>query len=824
MNTIDSFGYWVRRRRKALDLTQVELARRVGCAVVTLRKIEADSRHPSRPMAERLANCLELTEPERGRFVAMAVGERPTTQLPVPLTNRRLGNLPAPVTSLIGRTAEITAISHCLNQKEARLLTLTGPVGVGKTRLALAAGQQLLPRYQHGVCLVALAAVTEPHLVPVATAAVLGVRESHAENLAETVIKFLASREMLLIFDNFEHLLPAASFLSALLAGCPHLQLLVTSQARLHLYGEHEMDIAPLPLPELNDLPAVADSSAVRLFCERAQATQATFQLTPSLTPAVAEICRRLDGLPLAIELAAAHIRLFSPQELLERLERRLPLLEAGAANLPPRQQRLENAIAWSLGLLTAAQRRMLARLAVFSGGFSLAAAEAVCTFPSPEMNSGYSEPRGLPDTAVTIVALLDHSLLVRQTVGGSVDKCCPDCPTRQLRERIATEPRLTMLTVIREFALDRLETDGELTAVQQRHAAYFAAWVAEAVARLHGPDQGIWLARLEREADNARAAMHWLLAAEQTEMAARLVCDWGEVWQRHGRYSEGRGWLEKVLAHMADRSTPGILRAHTLQTAAMLAYRQGKWPIALQELAESLTLYRSAGDQAGMARVFFDLGWIALDQAEWAEAILYNQQSLVLAQAVGDQVVVYRSLTNLGWAQLCLGCPEEAATLFKEAHKLAQQLGHTRGVAISLVNLGWIALYAGKMGEANQLVHEGLRLCHLLGEREVLAEGLEILAATAVASGNPWQAAQLGGAAEAIWRALQVTRSPGQHNMVTFMRTMAVASEQLTAAEFALAWGRGQVMNLDTAAVYALHCWQVETAVDNDMNKKKSF
>ncbi len=355
-----------------------------------------------------------------------------------------------------------------------------------------------------------------------------------------------------------------------------------------------------------------------------------------------------------------------------------------------------------------------------------------------------------------------------------------------------------------------------------QKSAAFASMNHAEAVAQLYGPDQGIWLARLEREADNARAALHWLLAAEQAEMAARLVCDWGEVWQRHGRYSAGRGWLEKVLAHMAGRSTPGVLRAHTLQTAAMLAYRQGQWPTALQELSESLALYYSAEDQAGMARVFFDLGWIALDQAEWAEAMQYNRQSLSLAQAAGNRVIVYRALTNLGWAQLCLGCPEEAAALLKEAYKLAQQLGHTRGVAVSLVNMGWIAPYGGQMEEATRLARQGLRLCHLLGEREVLAEGLEVLAATAVASGDPRQAVQLGGAAEAIWRALQVTRSPVEHNVVSFTRTMAAAGAQLTAAEFAAAWGRGQAMNLDTAAVYALHCRRLESQLTSPIANRR--
>lgn len=823
MDTTDSFGYWVRRQRKTLDLTQAELAQRVGCATVMLRKIEADERRPSSKMAERLAHCLELPAAEYARFVATAVGERPTTDLPLPAVaaSRRLpGNLPAPVTSLIGRTTEIAAITDCLRRKEVRLLTLTGPVGVGKTRLALAAGHQLLPAYRHSVCLVALAAVTEPQMAPAVTATVLGVRESRGQNLTQSVMNFLATREMLLIFDNFEHLLPAAPFLSALLANCPNLQLLVTSQTPLHLYGEHEMTIAPLPLPDLDDPQAAANSSAVQLFCERAQAVQAIFQLTPSLTPAVAEICRRLDGLPLAIELAAAHIKLFSPQELQQRLERRLLLLNQGAADLPPRQQGLENAIAWSYGLLTLAQRRMLTQLAVFSGGFSLAAAEAVCASPSHESVSADGKPGMLPDTAVIIAALLDQSLLVRQTAAGAVSQCCQHCPTRQLREMVTAEPRLTMLAVIREFALDKLGDAGELTAVQQCHATYFAAWVGEAVAYLYGPDQGIWLARLEQDADNVRAALNWLLATGQLEMAARLACDLGQVWQRHGRYSEGRDWLEKVLAQMVQTPTPAVLRAQTLQTAAMLAYRQGKWQTALQELGKSLTLYQSAADEAGMARVFFDLGWIALDQAEWAEAIHHNQESLALAQAAGDQALIYRALTNLGWAQLCQDCQDEAASLFGKARDLARQLGHTHGVAVSLVNLGWTALYTGEMAEATRLVQEGLRMCHLLGEREVLAEGLEILAATAVAAGDPWRAAQLGGAAEAIWRALQVTRLPFQHNAVSYDRTMTMVRNQLTMAEFAITWQRGQAMNLDMVAAFALQCQGMETAVTNDLDE----
>lgn len=818
MDQTDSFGYWVRRRRKALDLTQEEMAQLVGCAVVTLRKIEADERRPSPQMARRLALYLALADEERPAFLAAAVGQQTPARLPWPVdlrARRPAGNLPAPLTPLVGRAAEIDTITGWLRRREMRLLTLTGPVGVGKTRLALEAGWRLLAEYREGVYLVTLASVQDPTLVTSAMATALGVREARDRDLAQSVAAFLATREVLLIFDNFEHLLPAASFLSDLLATCPKLHVLVTSRARLHLYGEHEFVVHPLSLPDVGDPLRAADAPAVRLFCDRARAARADFQLTPSLTPVVAEICRRLDGLPLAIELAAARLKLLSPQELHGRLERRLSLLSQGAADLPSRQHGLYDAVAWSYGLLSPAERTLMARLAVFVGGFSLPAAEATCAYLCNEQASAVSDPTVLAppaaDIAGSIDALLDQSLLVRkgEEVAASFAPLgrCGRCPLRALQEARQAESRFAMLEIIREFALEQLQASGQLAAMQCRHAAYFAAWAEQAEAQMHGPDQATWLARLEQEAGNLRAALTTLLATSQVAAAAGMVCSLGAFWQRHGHYSEGRRWSEQVLAQMAQTPVADALRARTLQTAATLAYRQGAWQTARQWLAESLALFRSIPDPPGIARVLFDLGWIAIDQADWAEAARLNQESLALARAAGDPCAIYRALTNLGWTQLSVGQRDTAAALFGEAFELASGIGHAKGMAVSLANLGWIALYRGDTAAAVAAAQDSLRLCCLLGEREVMAECLEILAIAAVAEGDAQRAAQLSGAAEAIWQALHVAHPSTQHSAQMHGQALAAMRCQLIETTFESTWRRGWTMSLDEMAAFALGC-----------------
>jgi predicted ATPase/DNA-binding XRE family transcriptional regulator len=793
MEAVDSFGYWVRRRRKALDLTQDELAQRVGCAEVTLRKIEADKRRPSRQMAQRLAQCLALSPEDTSEFLAIATGERPIYRLkPIKESVGSLSasNLHVPMTPLIGRAEELTAITDCLRRKDIRLHTLTGPVGVGKTRLAIEAGLRLQQEFIDGVYLIGLAPVQDPALVPSITATVLGIRETNSQSLAKSIANYLAPKEMLLIFDNFEHLQPAADFLADLLRCAPGLRLLVTSRAILHLYGEHEYALSPMLVPDTKNLADAAQSACVQLFCQRAQAAQADFHMAPDLVPVVTAICRRLDGLPLAIELAAARIKLFSVKELLHRLERRLPTLAQGPSDHQPHDQVLENAIAWSYGLLPPSERTLLSRLAVFNGSFTLAAAEAVCAFPFilQAFTTGRETTLEMADITSSLALLQDQSLLLRQKVS----------PTNE-------ESRYLILETIREFALKQLQANNELESLQQRHADYFAAWLERAEAHLYGPDQADWLASIELEADNLRIALSWLLAARQLEMAARMACALAIFWRRRGYYSEGCSWLEQVLPHLLPDCLPDSLRASTLQAAGSLAYRKGDWSTARQWLEESLVLYKSCGDQPGIARVLFDLGWIAIDQGDWSNAARLNENSLALARKVGDHLGMYRAMTNLGWIRLCTSEHGKAEVLFTEAHKIAQQARHTKGIAVSHANLGWIALERDELAVAAAQASESLRLCRLLGEREVLAECLELLVVVALRRGEYERAARLSGAAHALWQALQVTCSPMQYFAANHSEGVATLQRNLPVGVFLSLWQEGREMNQDAVVEFAL-------------------
>ena len=763
----------------------------------------------------------DLTRPERV-FQLTAPG-MPEDFPALRTLDARPNNLTMQPTALVGREKEVGAVRERLLDSGARLLTLTGPAGTGKTRLGLQVAAEVLEEFEDGAFFVPLASMMDPALVAPAIAGALGVIESGEQPLIEGLKDHLRNRQLLLLLDNFEQVLEASSIVAELLSACPDLKVVTTSRIPLRLYGERECPVPPLALPDPGGplpLPErLTQYGAVRLFVERARDARPDFSVNNENAPAVAEICYRLDGLPLAIELAAARAKILSPQAMLSRLGNRLKLLRGGARDLPERQQTLRGAIDWSHDLLEEEERALFARLSVFVGGCTLEAAEEVCASEGDLLL--------LVDVLDGMASLVDKSLL------------------RQQEERGSGEPRFFMLETIREYAREKLQESGKAEEIRRRQAEHFLVLAEEAEPQLKGPRQQEWLDRLEEEHDNIRAALGWCFGAGEVEAGLRAAGALTHFWRVRGHVSEGRRWLEEGLARTNGDDVAPSARAKALvglglvvaeqegdyekaarlyekglalyrelgdlegianclwHLGVMVGQNQGDHERATALLEESLGLYRELGDEHGIASLLNALAMVATRQGDLARAVRLFEDALTLSRETGDAAGVARCLGNLSYTVLLLGDHGRARTLAEEALATSREQGNTLFTFVALINLGLAAREHGDHEGAGAALREGLALGWEIGDKLGVIETLEGIAGLAGVRGEDYRAARLWGAAQA-WREATGAQLADADRALN-QPHLDAARSRLGDATWEELLAEGRSMTLERAMAYAL-------------------